>query len=165
MSCPVAGGWVVTFRLAGREYAISVWDVVEVLRMVAVTPLPEASRWVDGVLDYRGRVIPVMDGRARLGLARRARDLSMSIVVVHSGGRVVGIVVDEAVGVVALPQGAVQPAGEVVGGLTAVSAVVRQGERLALLLDSAWLCAATDEVMAVAGSAGAGLAGLGVRAL
>jgi purine-binding chemotaxis protein CheW len=141
VSSAAADTWVVMFRLAEREYAVGVADVVEVLRMVAVTPLPEASACVRGVLNYRGRVIRVVDGRARLGLPPGDPGASASIVVVQIGERVVGVVVDEAVGVAVLPPDAVQPGGEVAGESLAVSAVARSGDELVLVLDSALLCA------------------------
>lgn len=149
---PAAGAWVVVFRLAGREYAVGVADVVEVLRMAALRPVPGAAAWVRGVLNYRGRVIRVVDGRARLGLPAVDPAGSASIVVVDAGGRVVGVVVDEAVGVAALPEDAARPGAELAGGSSAVSAVVRRGEDVVLVLDCARLCAEPSD----GGPAGAG---------
>jgi len=142
----VAGASVLTFRLEGREFAVPVGEVIEVLRMVAVTPLPEAPAWVGGVLNYRGRVIPVVDARARLGMARRDPDLSTPIVVVEAGERPAGVVVDEALDVLALPGEAVQPSDGASGVSGAVSAVARRGERLVLVLDAARLCAGSVDL-------------------
>jgi len=147
---------VLTFRLEGREYAVPADDVVEVLRMVAVTPVPRAPPWVCGVLNYRGQVIRVVDARARLGLARRDPDLSTPIVVVRAGEQTAGVVVDEALDVLALPGGLEYP-DRVSGGSPAVSAVARRGQRLVLVLDPARLCAGS------AGSAGSDLAASGRR--
>jgi purine-binding chemotaxis protein CheW len=95
---------------------------------------------VGGVLNYRGRVIAVVDGRARLGLAPRDPDLSTLIVVLETGGCAGGVLVDEALGVVALP-GAAVPLPEGTGGdRSAVLAVARTDERLVLVLDSGRLC-------------------------
>jgi purine-binding chemotaxis protein CheW len=149
----VADTSVLTFRLEGREYAVPAGDVVEVLRMVAVTPVPEGPPWVCGVLNFRGRVIPVVDARARLGLARRDPDLSTPIVVVEAGERVAGVVVDEALDVLALPGGVEYP-DRVSGASPAVCGVAHRGDRLVLVLDSARLCA---------GSAGLDLAASGWR--
>ncbi len=113
--------------------------------MVAVTPIPEAPPWVGGVLNYRGRVIPVVDARAKLGLARRDPDLSTPIVVVQASERAAGVVVDEALDVLALPGEAVHLPDRASGG-SAVSAVARQGERLILVLDSARLCAGSFDL-------------------
>jgi purine-binding chemotaxis protein CheW len=137
----VAGAWVLTFRLGGQEHAVPVGDVVEVVRMVAVTPLPDSVPWVVGVLNYRGRVVPVIDGRTRLGLPRRERDLAMPMIVLAAGGQAAVLVVDEALDVLALPAEAVQPP-EVAGATGAVvSGVARYGTRLIVRLDAARLCA------------------------
>jgi purine-binding chemotaxis protein CheW len=147
----------VVFRLAGRQYAVGVGDVVEVLRMVAVQPLPQAPGWVLGVLNYRGRVIRVLDGRARLGLPRVEPGVSTSIAVVQAGGRIVGVVVDEAVGFAVLPEEVVQRGGEVAGEGSVVCAVARRGDELVLVLDCARLCADLGD----ADLAGVDIAGVG----
>src|SRR5437660_1615747 len=72
----------VVFRLHAREYALPVGQVVEVLHMVAMTPLPEAPAWLPGLIDLRGQVIPILDLRTRLGLRPQAPDLDTAIVVV-----------------------------------------------------------------------------------
>jgi purine-binding chemotaxis protein CheW len=141
----VGGTWALTFRLAGREHAVPVGEVVEVVRMVAVTPLPAGVPWVVGVLNYRGQVMPVVDGRVRLGMPRRDRDLSTPMIVVAAGGQAAALVVDEALEVLRLPPEALQ-APDVVGAAAAmVSAVARHGTRLIVLLDAAALCAGATE--------------------
>jgi purine-binding chemotaxis protein CheW len=132
---------VLIFRLDGRDHAFGVQDVIEVVRMVAVTPLPDGLPWVAGVLNYRGRVIPVIDARARLGLPRRAPDLSTPIIVLAADDQAAALVVDEAVEVLALPAGTVEPADRVSGASGLVAGVARPGTRLIVLLDAARLCA------------------------
>jgi purine-binding chemotaxis protein CheW len=141
-----AGGatWVLSFQLAGQEHAVPVGDVVEVVRMVAVTPLPESVPWVIGVLNYRGRVVPVVDARARLGLPRRTPGPGTHIVVVAAGGRAAGLVVDMALAVRLLPAGTLEPPDHCGAG-GAVRAVARQGRRLILLLDTAPLIAGSGD--------------------
>jgi purine-binding chemotaxis protein CheW len=140
-----AARWVLAFDLAGQVYAVPVGDVVEVVRMVAVTPVPESPPWLAGVVDYRGRVIPVVDGRARFGLPRRAPELDTPIVVVAAGGQPVGLVVDQAREVLELPERDLAPAGAGLtgapGGAGLVTAVARPGRPLVLLLDTARLAA------------------------
>lgn len=136
--------WVVTFRLAGQEFAVPVGDVIEVVRMVAVTPLPDGVPWVVGVLNYRGRVVPVVDARVRLGLPRRAPGLDTPILIVAAGDRAAGLVVDSALEVLALPDGALAPPGEY-RATEAVSGVARQGRRLILLVDVERLVAGDGE--------------------
>jgi purine-binding chemotaxis protein CheW len=139
---PTAGATglrVLTFRLDGREHGLSVADVVEVVRMVEITPLPEGPRWVAGVLNYRGRVIPVIDLRARLGLPCRAPSLSTPLIVVDAGPRLAALLVDEADEVLALSADEVQPPDPVAAACPAVTALARPGKRLIVLLDAARL--------------------------
>jgi purine-binding chemotaxis protein CheW len=127
-------------RMQGHEHALPVDDVVEVLRMVAATPLPDAPPWVSGVINLRGRVIPLVDLRSRLGAPGLEPDVSTPIVVVEADGATVGLVVDEVVEVLALPSEAMTLPGPVTAASTAVSGVARAGDRLILVLDWGRLC-------------------------
>ena len=89
------GARFVVCALAGQEYAIPADNVVEVFRFAAVMPLPDSPPWVLGVIDVRGRVVPVVDGRRRLGLPERDHWLRAVIVLIEHE-TVSGFVVDEA---------------------------------------------------------------------
>lgn len=136
-----SGGVVlVVFRIESREFALPVEEVVEVLRMVAATPLPEAPPWVGGVINCRGQVVPLIDVRSRLGVAGREPRLSDAIIVVQTDGVVTGLVVDEVVEVLALRSEAVEPRDRVASAAPGVAGVARQGDRLILVLDREQLC-------------------------
>ena len=85
---------MILLRVAEREYALPLGCVVEVVRMAALTPAPGGPGHVLGLLDLRGRVVPVMDLRTRLGLAQGEPGLSTPICVVEAGGRAFGLVAD-----------------------------------------------------------------------
>ena len=112
-----------------REYALPLGCVVEVVRMAALTPSPGASGPVLGLLDLRGRVVPVLDLRALLG----PPGLSTPICVVEAGGRAFGLVADAVTDIHRLTAPverlAVSPAGGPVAGVTHV------GGRLVSVLD------------------------------
>jgi purine-binding chemotaxis protein CheW len=137
---------LLVIRLNGREHALPLEQVVEVFRIVAVTPLPEVPPWVRGVMDVRGRVIPVIDLRVKLGMPARTPDLSTPIVVVEAGGMPAGLVTDEVVEVLALPGAAVEPADHAAGLARVVTSVARPGGRLVLVLDTEALCAGSNEL-------------------
>lgn len=137
---------LLTFRTQGHEQALPVEDVVEVLRMVAPAPLPGAPPWVSGVINLRGRVIPLIDLRSRLGAPIPEPDLSTPIIVVDAGRGTAGLVVDEVVEVLALPDDAVAVPGPETAAATAVSGVARDGNRLILVLDWGRLCEPFPEV-------------------
>ena len=82
------GAQFVVCGLAGQEYAIPAESVREVFRFAAVMPLPDSPPWVLGVIDVRGRVVPVVDGRRRLGLPEREDWLRAVVVLMeHERGR------------------------------------------------------------------------------
>jgi purine-binding chemotaxis protein CheW len=142
---------VLVFTVGGHEHALPVEDVIEVVRLVAVTPLPEAPAWVAGVINMRGRIIPVIDLRTRLGLPPREPDLSTPIIVVGGSEAAAGLVADAAVEVLALPSAVVESPQRVPTPVPAVSGVARHGDRLILLLDSKRLCEGSTHVAAPTG--------------
>jgi len=124
------GARFVVCALAGQEYAIPADNVVEVFRFAAVMPLPDSPPWVLGVIDVRGRVVPVVDGRRRLGLPEREHWLRAVIVLIEHE-TVSGFVVDEARDMVGIATADIEPAGDGSG----VFAVGRVGDRLLLIID------------------------------
>lgn len=128
------GQWII-LRLQDRAYALPVESVVEVLRMVAVTPLPEAPAWIAGVLNLRGQGVVVMDLRRRLGLPIHGPDLNSHIVVVEANGEPLGLIADEVVEVLALPRDALKPADRLPGASQLFAALAQSGERLIPVFD------------------------------
>jgi len=126
--------WLV-FRLNYHDYALSIGDVVEVLRMVALTPVPEAPAWLAGIVNFRGRAIPVIDLRQRLGLPAEMPGLSTPIIVTRATGRQVGLIADSVSEVLALPADALEPPDALAGPGRAVTGLAHAGERLVLILD------------------------------
>jgi purine-binding chemotaxis protein CheW len=124
------GARFVVCTLDGQEYAIPAENVIEVFRYAAVMPLPDAPPWVLGVIDVRGRVVPVVDGRRRLGLPEREQWLRAVIVLIEHE-TVSGFVVDEARDMVAIGAADIEPTGD--GG--GIYAVGRVGDRLLLIVD------------------------------
>lgn len=142
-----------TFRLEGGEYALDIRDVIEVLSMVALAPMPQAQPWLAGMLNLRGRVMPVLDLRRRLDLAPRPYGLDTPIIVVRQADRPVGLIVDEAVEVLTLPDQALTGPDALAGADHPVSAVARLDDRLIMLLDLDRICAGAPVAPAVSGVA------------
>lgn len=130
-----AGTHVLIFKVEAREYALPAHHVAEVVRMAAITPLPEAPRWVEGVLNFRGRIVPVVDLRARLGIPRREPDLSTPIVITTAESGLFGLIADELVEVLLLSSHQLDPAIGESAGSPAITSMVRYGDRLILMLD------------------------------
>ena len=129
---------LVTFMLDREEFGIPIGRVREVLRVGDITRVPEAPPHIRGVTSVRGRILPVVELRTRLGLSplgepgTRAR-----IVVVEAHGRVLGLIVDAVNQVVNVPADSVlAPPGEVLSAQTDyVTGIGRLDARLIILLD------------------------------
>lgn len=85
---------LVTFHLDNDEFGVDIMHVREIIRLAEVTHIPQAPSYVEGVCNLRGSILPIIDGRARLGMTRRQRDESTRVLVLDVGGKVTGIVVD-----------------------------------------------------------------------
>ena len=136
-----AGGLHVLFRIADAEYAISAADVLHMEAYSGATRVPGAPSYVAGLVQVRGRVLPVVDLRARFGLPPReageATTREARVVVVKSGTRAVGLLVDSAREVVNIAADQVRPPPELVTGddTAFVRAIAQTGDRLLMLID------------------------------
>jgi purine-binding chemotaxis protein CheW len=132
---------LVVFELDDREFALPVQDIAEILPMVLITPVPEVPSWVVGVVNLRGRVIPIVDLRTRLGMDPRPPELNTPILVAEQGTSKLGLIADAVRDVVELSEDALEPPAELGAGEThhpdAVSALGRVDDRLIVVLDLA----------------------------
>ncbi len=128
----------VIFRVAGAEYALPAAEVLQLESFEGATRVPGASVYVEGLVQVRGRVVPVIDLRARFGLPAAERGLDSRVVVVERGGRTVGLLADSAREIVKLDPGEFRPPPELVAEQSAhfVRAVARAGQRLIMLIDA-----------------------------
>jgi purine-binding chemotaxis protein CheW len=124
-----------------------------------MTRVPRTPPFVEGVTNLRGRVVPVLDLRRRLGLGVGPRDRRTRIVIVEGEGGTVGVVVDAVTEVRAVPRSAVQPPSPYVArGIDAVRGIAELGDRLLVLLDLARILDAGEEPAEAAGGEGPDLA-------
>ncbi len=128
---------LVTFRVGGEEFGLDVFSVHEILRYEPPTPMPKAPAFVDGVLDVRGTLVPVVDLRRRFEVGELRYDEDTRIVLVDFGGERLGLVVDEVREVLRVPETAVAPPPSFVRGLAAefLRGIVKLGDRLVVLVD------------------------------
>jgi purine-binding chemotaxis protein CheW len=97
---------ILVFSLAGQRYALWASEVRELLRAVAMTPLPRAPRIVEGVINLRGRIVPVLDIRSRFGLPGKPTEPSDHLIIAALGSRLVAIRADRALDLVNVDLGA-----------------------------------------------------------
>jgi purine-binding chemotaxis protein CheW len=118
--CSPRGGKVLTFTLAGEDYGISITKIREIIGMMPVTKVPRTSDFVKGVINLRGKVIPVIDLRLRFGMPEIEHTDRTCIVIVEvvSGNGTVqmGIMVDSVSEVLNIQEGDVEPAPDLSAG-------------------------------------------------
>ncbi len=143
---------LVTCRIGGEEYAVDILSVQEIIRMVEITKVPKAPGYVEGVINLRGRIVPVLDLRRRLGMADIERTVSTRIVVVTVRGKAVGLVVDAVSEVLRVPQRAIEaaPALGNAAGAEFTQGVGRLQDRLLTLLDLQRLLLPQEDAVPVA---------------
>lgn len=83
-----------TFTLGKEDYAINILNVVEIIRMLKITPIPETMTFIKGIINLRGKIIPIMDVRLRFGLEEKEHDDRTCIIVVHIRDVEIGLIVD-----------------------------------------------------------------------
>ncbi len=128
---------LVVFRMEKEEFACNINDVREVLKMIKVTPLPRSLDFVEGVINLRGDVIPVIDLRKRFGLAEAERTDESRIIIVEVEDRMVGLIVDSVTEVIRLMEKQIQDApSQVAGGKTdLIMGVGKVDERMLIILN------------------------------
>lgn len=133
-------------ELMGATYGLPS-DVVRHIEMVErITPLPNAPAAVEGVIFSRGQVIPALNLRRRFGFEPIPHDLRTRLIIVHTAGRTVGLIVDTAREFVTIPQETIQPPPEAIDQISRdyLDGIARLGERLVLILRVDELLIATD---------------------
>jgi purine-binding chemotaxis protein CheW len=100
---------LVIFRLAKEEYGLPITKVQEINRLVPITKLPQTPVFMEGIINLRGRIIPVVDLRKRFQLEVSEYDDDSRIIIVEVNGQTVGIIVDAVAEVVRLSAASVEP--------------------------------------------------------
>ena len=127
----------VVFRVGEAEYVLPALDVLQIESFTEATPVPGARAHVAGLVQVRGRVVPVVDARVRFGLPPIDRGLNGRVVVTQLKGRTVGLIVDSGREVLKLTPEQLQPPPPLLAEQTKgfVKAVAQAGNRLVLLID------------------------------
>ena len=128
---------VATFHIGAEEYGVDISQIQEIIRMVEVTRVPRTPDFMDGVINLRGQLIPIVDLRTRFGMERVAPTKATRIIVTDIGTKRVGIVVDSATEVVTIPIESIEEPPEMIAGVGAdyLQGVGKIGDRLVILLD------------------------------
>lgn len=150
---PAAERQIVALHLGEETYGVDIAAIHTVITPQAITPVPRTPDFIAGVMNLRGRIIPVMDLRKRFGLPTAAEQASQRIVIVETAGLTAGFIVDAVSEVLRLPQSAIDPpsslfasaAASCLLGIGRIPAERAGEERLILLLDVQQTLAATQD--------------------
>lgn len=134
---------LVSFKIGNEEFGVDILKVQEINRMLKITQVPNAPYFVDGVVNLRGRIIPVVDLRTRLNMEKKEHNKNTRIIVVELGDKTIGFIVDEVSEVLRIPKSITEPPPEMVAGINSdfITAVGKLSERslgedrLLILLD------------------------------
>ncbi|OBQ55713.1 chemotaxis protein CheW [Halodesulfovibrio spirochaetisodalis] len=128
---------LVTFSIGEEEFGVDILKVQEIIRTMEITKVPKAPNFVEGVINLRGKVIPIIDLRRRFGLSSKEHDKHTRIIVIEINNMIVGFVVDSVSEVLRIPASTVEPPPAVVAGMESeyISGVGKLQDRLLILLD------------------------------
>jgi purine-binding chemotaxis protein CheW len=105
-----------TFVLNREEYGIEIKHVIEIIGIQNITSVPDMPSYIKGVINLRGKVIPVMDVRMRFSISEQAYNERTCIIVITVNEQLVGLIVDEVSEVLDIPKSSVEPPPKVSRG-------------------------------------------------
>ena len=128
---------MIIFRVGAEELAVDILLVKEVVMMREVTPVPETDFYVEGVMNLRGSLVPVVDLRKRLRARRVVSGPDQRILIARFDGKLIGLIVDGTSEVVRISRGMIEPALDIIRELDAdyVAGIINLNERFITLMD------------------------------
>jgi purine-binding chemotaxis protein CheW len=128
---------LVSFIIENEEFGIDILKVEEIIRIISITKIPNAPDFIEGVINLRGKVIPVIDLRTRLNRMRKPHDNNTRVIVVEVNEITVGFIVDSVKEVIRIPKNITEPPPSIVAGVDAeyITAIGKLEDRLLIFLD------------------------------
>ena len=128
---------LVSFKIASEEYGVDIMNVQEINKMTQITKVPNAPDYVEGVINLRGRVIPIIDLRARLKIEKKEYDKDTRIIVVEINKKTIGFIVDIVKEVLRIPVSITETPPALVTGIDSefIKSVGKLEDRLLILID------------------------------
>lgn len=128
---------LVSFKVGEAEFGVDILRVQEINKMMELTTVPNTPSFVEGVVNLRGRIIPVINLRSRLGLDVMEYDSETRIIVVDLYDKTIGFIVDEVKEVLRIPKSITEQPPDIVSGVNSeyITAIGKLEDRLLILLD------------------------------
>ena len=131
---------LVSFMLAEEEYGVEVLKVREIIRMPSITKMPNTLHYVEGIINLRGKVIPIISMRRRFGLQEIENSGQTRIIIMDVAGSLTGFIVDAVSEVIRIRSSEIQPPPSMVlsGGIGQefITGVFNHAERLLIIMDT-----------------------------
>ena len=130
---------LVSFMLADEEYGVEVLKVREIIRMPTITKMPNVPHHVEGIINLRGKVIPIISMRRRFSLMENENSGQTRIIIMDVTGRLTGFIVDAVSEVIRIHSSEIQPPPSMMlsGGIGQefITGVFNHAERLLIIMD------------------------------
>ncbi len=127
----------VVFNLLDEEFCIDIMSVVEIIRLQDITKLPDAPEFVEGIINLRGKIIPVIDLKKRFNLEKIGTDDNTRIIITNIDNKTTGFIVDNVTEVLRLSADAIAPLDNEVVGIDKdyISGIGKLEKRMLIILD------------------------------
>lgn len=128
---------LVTFNINNEEFAVDILNIQSINRMVEITKVPNSPDYVEGIINLRGQIIPIISLRKRLHFDQKEYDKNTRFIVVEIDNKVYGFIVDSVNEVLRIDRNITEPPPPMVGGIDSdyITAIGKLEDRLIILLD------------------------------
>lgn len=128
---------LVSFKLGKEEFAVDILKVQEINKTLEITKVPNTPKFFEGIVNLRGKVIPVVDLRLKMGMPRKEEDQNTRIIVVELDEKTIGFIVDQVKEVLRIPKSITEPPPKMVSNINTnmFTSVAKLENRLIILLD------------------------------
>jgi purine-binding chemotaxis protein CheW len=130
---------LVSFMLDGEEYGVEVLKVREIIRMPTITTMPNTAQHIEGIINLRGKVIPIISMRKRFGLFESDNDSQTRIIIMDVDGDLTGFIVDAVSEVIRIRSSEIQPPPTMVSsggvGQEFITGIFNHTDRLLIVMD------------------------------
>lgn len=128
---------LVGFKLGNEEFAVEISRVQEINRMMKITKVPNSPHYVEGVVNLRGKIVPVVNLRDKLGLPKKEDDAKTKIIVIDIYNSLIGFIVDEVNEVLRISKNIIEPTPSLAVGIEKelINGVAKLDNRLLILLN------------------------------
>jgi len=128
---------LVGFKLGDEEFGVDISKVQEINRIMTITKIPNSQNYIEGVVNLRGRIIPIMNLRSRLGMGKKENDARTKIIVADINGTLVAFIVDEVTEVLRIAQETIEDTPAIATNVEQefITGIANLDDRLLMLLN------------------------------